>query len=249
MEATVPLLLWMALTVFIAGVATGATALGFAQIMATALALVVDARTAVLILAVTVPVISGLQVIHHRRSPFPARRLLPVLGGAFVGVPVGVFLLTVLSTEFLAGAVGLVSLLYVLTRVVRVRPIVWPEQERYLGPLAGLGGGVLNGALGLSGPVLIPYLLALRLPLPTFGYAVSVMYVSMTLFRLSGLLASGTLVVSTALLGVGLLIPALVGQRVGFVLQRRLGSEVFERIVLASLVVGATALLARAIGL
>jgi uncharacterized protein len=242
-------LLLMATVVFIAGVATGATALGFAQITAPALALILDARLAVLLLAVTVPVISGLQVIHHRRAALPTRRLVPVLIGGLVGVPVGIYLLTVLSSAVIAGAVGATSLAYVLTRVTRYRPTVRPEQELLIGPIAGLGGGILNGAIGLSGPVLIPYLLALRLPLATFGYAISVMYATMTLFRLFGLVVSGALVAGTMALGVGLLVPGLIGQRVGFVLQRRLRSETFERLVLVSLLVGAIALVGRALGL
>jgi uncharacterized protein len=238
----------IAAVVFMAGVVTGATALGFAQITATALALLVDPRAAVIILAITVPVVSGLQVFHHRRDALPAKRLVPLLVGALVGVPIGVWLLTVLSGAAVAGVVGAVTLLYVLTRMIHLRPNVTRDQEPYLGPVAGAGAGVLNGIIGVSGPVLIPYLLALGLPAATFGYAVSVMFVCMTVLRLVGLVATGTLVPSTALLGAALLVPALGGQRVGFVLQRRLDAPAFERLVLATLVVGGISLVARALG-
>jgi hypothetical protein len=95
--------------------------------------------------------------------------------------------------------------------------------------------------------VLIPYLLAMGLPAATFAYAVSVMFVCMTVLRLAGLIATGTLVPGTALLGAALLVPALGGQRVGFIVQRRLDSVTFERIVLATLVVGGMSLVARAL--
>ena len=243
------LLLLITLIVFVAGVVTGATALGFAQITATALALLLDPRAAVVILAVTVPVISGLQIIHHRHDALPARRLLPVLAGALVGVPLGVWLLTVLSSAAIAAIVGAATLAYVVTRLVRLRPSIRRDNEPYVGPLAGVGAGVLNGTIGVSGPVLIPYLLAMGLPAATFAYAVSVMFVCMTVLRLVGLVVSGTLVPATAVLGAGLLVPALVGQRVGFVLHRRLGSVTFERLVLATLAFGGISLVARSLGL
>lgn len=239
----------ISVTVFGAGVVTGATALGFAQISAVVLALLLDARSAVIILAVTVPIISGLQIVHHRRAALPARRLFPVLAGALLGVPAGVWLLTVLSEQAIAGLVGATSLGYVATRVLRWVPSIRAEREPIVGPLAGIGGGVLNGAIGLSGPVLIPYLLALGLGAASFGYAVSVMYVAMTSVRLVGLVATGALVPGTALLGAALLVPALAGQRLGFVLHSRLGATTFERVALASLVVGGLTLLVRAVGL
>jgi hypothetical protein len=241
------LIVVIASVVFLAGVVTGATALGFAQITATVLALLIDARSAVIILAVTVPIISGLQVFHHRTDALPAGRLVPVLLGALVGVPIGVWLLTVLSSEAIAGVVGATTLLYVFTRMIRLRPKIRRDQETYIGPVAGVGAGVLNGTIGVSGPVLIPYLLAMGLPAATFAYAVSVMFVCMTVLRLAGLIATGTLVPGTALLGAALLVPALGGQRVGFIVQRRLDSVTFERIVLATLVVGGISLVARAL--
>lgn len=240
--------LLIGLVVFLAGVVTGATALGFAQITATVLALLLDPRSAVVILAVTVPVISGLQVFHHRADALPAGRLLPVLLGALVGVPIGVWLLTVLTSAAIAGLVGAATLLYVATRVMRLRPTIRRDQEPYVGPIAGVGAGVLNGTIGVSGPVLIPYLLAIGLPAATFAYAVSVMFVCMTVLRLGGLIVTGTLVPDTALLGAALLVPALGGQRVGFLLQGRLDSVAFERIVLATLVVGGISLVARSLG-
>ena len=239
----------IAVTIFGAGIVTGATALGFAQISAVVLALLLDARSAVIILAVIVPIISGLQIVHHRRAALPARRLLPVLAGALLGVPAGVWLLTVLPEQAIAGLVGATSLGYVATRFLRWVPTIRGDREPIVGPLAGIGGGILNGAIGLSGPILIPYLLALGLGPASFGYAVSVMYVAMTSVRLVGLVGTGALVPATALLGAVLLVPALVGQRLGFVLQQRLATATFERVALASLFVGGLTLVVRAFGL
>jgi hypothetical protein len=240
-----PLFLAIVATVFVAGVSTGTTGLGFAQLTSTALGLLVDTRIAVLILSVTVPAVSGMQIIHNRRERLPMRRLLPVIIGALIGVPIGVWFLAVLPTRFIAGFLGVVTLLYVATRLLRFRPHLDARQERAVGPFAGIAGGIFNGTVGVSGPVLVPYLLSLNMPAATFAYTVSVLFVTMTVFRLFGLVVSGTMQAPTFLLGLALLVPALIGQRVGFILQRWLSRRTFEAIVLVSLILGGIALLLR----
>lgn len=243
-----PLFLTMVATVFVAGISTGTTGLGFAQLTSTALGLLVDTRTAVLVLSVTVPAVSGMQIIHNRRERLPMRRLRPLIIGALIGVPIGVWFLAVLPAQFIAGFLGVVTLLFVATRLLRFRPQLDARQERAVAPFAGVAGGIFNGTVGVSGPVLVPYLLALNLPAATFAYTVSVLFVTMTVFRLSGLVVSGTMQAQTFLLGLALLVPALIGQRIGFLLQRWLSRRAFEAFVLVSLLFGGIALLFRALG-
>src|SRR3990172_9728649 len=98
---TDPLFLTMVGRVLVAGVSTGTSGLGFAQLTSTALGLLLDTRTAVLILSVTVPAVSGTQMIHNRRERLPLRRVLPVIIGALIGVPIGVWFLAVLPAPVL----------------------------------------------------------------------------------------------------------------------------------------------------
>lgn len=242
------LLLLVVLVVFVAGISTGMTGLGFAQLTATSLGLMLDPRTAVLVLSITVPAVSGMQIVRNRRQSLPTRRLLPLLLGALAGVPLGVVLLTVMPSRLIAGFLGTVTLLFVVTRLARFRPTLSRERERYVMPAAGVAAGVFNGTVGVSGPVLVPLLLSLKLPAATFAYTVSVIFVGMTLVRLAGIVLSGTMSGDTFVLGLGLLVPAVAGQRVGFILQRWVPERVFESIVLSLLSLGGVVLLARAFG-
>lgn len=243
-----PFLLFIGLVVFVAGVSTGMTGLGFAQLTATSLGLLIDPKTAVLVLSITVPAVSGLQILRNRRQALPTRRLLPLLIGALAGVPIGVILLTILPSDLIAGFLGSVTLLFVLTRLAKYRPTLSPAREPYVMPAFGVAAGIFNGTVGVSGPVLVPLLLSLKLPAATFAYTVSVLFVAMTLVRLTGIVLSGTMSPDTFLLGLALLVPAVTGQRVGFILQRWVPERVFEWIVLALLALGGVVLLARAAG-
>lgn len=244
-----PLLLLVGGVVFLAGISTGMTGIGFAQLTATSLGLLIDPKTAVLVLSITVPAVSGLQIVRNRRQALPMRRVLPLLVGALAGVPLGVVLLTVLPSNLIAGLLGVVTLLFVMTRLARYRPTLDPAHEPYVMPVAGMAAGVFNGTVGVSGPVLVPLLMSLKLPAATFAYTVSVIFVGMTLVRLTGIVLSGTMSADTFMLGLGMLVPAVLGQRVGFVLQRWVPERVFEWIVLALLSLGGVVLLARGIGI
>jgi uncharacterized membrane protein YfcA len=63
------------------------------------------------------------------------------------------------------------------------------------------------------------------------------------------LIVTSTLTLQVAALGAALLVPALVGQRLGFVLRPRLSSAAFERLVLILLLLAAVSLIGRGLGL
>ena len=116
-----------------------------------------------------------------------------------------------------------------------------------LSPLVGLTAGICNGSIGVSGPVVGSYLLALDMPAASFTFTVSLMYCSMSLLRLIGLSALGEVGQAQLAMGLGLLALALVGQRVGFWLQRRISQQSFERAVLGVMLVAGVGLIGRAL--
>jgi hypothetical protein len=116
-----------------------------------------------------------------------------------------------------------------------------------LAPIVGFLAGVSNGSVGVSGPILAPYLLAMRMPPPTFSFTISMLFLAMNVIRFAGLIAVGALGAGTLILGGALLVPAIVGQRIGFGLQRRVSRPVVERVVLVLLFLAAVSLLVRAL--
>lgn len=71
---------------------------------------------------------------------------------------------------------GVISLLFVATQVMPYQPTINPSGQKFLNPLVGVSAGILCGVSGLYGPVLIVYLLALRLPKDEFVSALALMY-------------------------------------------------------------------------
>jgi uncharacterized membrane protein YfcA len=91
-----PTLLLLVAAVFVAGCLNGTTGLGFANLAGVALALLLDARTAVILLAGITPVVLVLPVWRYRAYASGARRLLPMFVAMPVGVLIGAYLLVAL---------------------------------------------------------------------------------------------------------------------------------------------------------
>jgi uncharacterized membrane protein YfcA len=240
----------MAMIVFLAGMSTGTTGLGFAQLSAVGLAFVVDAKTAVILLAITVPAVSAVQVMRHRSSVAEWRSRMSLLFVCcLVGVPIGAFLLTILSVRVIAFLLGVFTLAFVVTRLRRPTFGIGREHERLLAPVVGVTAGIFNGTIGVSGPVLGSYLIAIGVSAATFAFTIQTLFLTMTLVRLGGLVVLGEITWPLLLIGSILLVPALAGQSVGIWLQRRVSARGFERAVLVVMAMAGVGLLMRGIGL
>ena len=232
--------------VSISALVNGMVGFGFALLAVNALALVLDAKDGVIVMSLVAPLMSGLQLWHHRRRLGVGRRLRPLIAGALLGSLIGVQLLVLLPAEAVTLALGAFTIWYVLTSL-RERPPMAAARQRWLAPIVGVGGGVANGALGASGPVFGTYLTAIGLRGAEFAVAISIVFFVMGVVRV-GLLAAfdqySTTTVSVALL---IALPAILSQRVGFHLQGRLDRATIYRAVLVVLAIGGINLLWRGI--
>lgn len=231
-----------------AGLSTGATGLGFAQLTAVGLSFALDARTAVILLALTVPPVSFVQLLRHRGSAGEWRSRMVVLSVACIaGVPIGAYLLTILPESAIATVLGLFTLLFIATRLWRPTFTIEPAHERVAAPVVGILGGIFNGTIGVSGPILGSYLIALGVRPATFAFTIQVLFLAMTLVRLAGLTALGEVTPPLLAIGAMLLVPSLAGQTAGFWLQERISRTAFERSVLVIMAIAAVGLLARGV--
>jgi uncharacterized membrane protein YfcA len=218
--------------VFLSALINGAVGFGFALLSVIALAFVVDPKTVVIVISIVTPIVSMSQVWHHRDRRAVLGRLGLLLAASAIGCIVGTQLLLVLPTWALSIAMGGFALTYVLTALRRGRPTMAAKTERALGPFVGFGAGVLNGAVGASGHILGPYLHAIGLHARDFAFAISSVFVLMSLVRIVMIAALGAYTTASLVLSALIVVPAIVGQRVGFVLQRRIDHRRFEMAVL-----------------
>lgn len=236
------LLVLIALAAFI----NGTIGFGFALLAVIALALVLDAKTGVVVTSLITPCMSGTQALHFRDRRHLVTRLRGVLAGGLLGTAVGTQLLIVLPSTLVTAALGVFTIAYVVDSLRASRPPLAGSTQRWLGPAAGFVGGVSNGTLGASGPVFGTYLTAIGLRARDFAFGISIVFFIMAVLRVGLLAGLGQYTPTILLLGVALAVPSVLVQRVGFWLKGRLPAETLYRGLLVLLLVAGANLLLRA---
>lgn len=168
---------------------------------------------------------------------FDLRKLLPLVVGGLMGVPLGVFLLQWLDPILFRFGLGLFLLVYCPLMLLLPTDFSWPHGGRLADGASGFAGGVLGGLAGISGPV--PTLWTTlrgwdkdtqRGVLQAFNIAMHM--ATLTAYALSGSITGETLAMF-AWIAPALTIPAVLG----VLLFRRLATQTFRRLILVLLLV------------
>ena len=232
---------------FGAAFVNGMIAFGFALLVVNALAAVLGAKDGIVVLSLLTPLVSGLQIWRYRVHRDTAPRYRTLVVTAVLGTILGARILVFLPGFVISLALGLFTAFDVLIELRGRGARLASGTERRLAPLAGFVGGVTNGTLGAAGPVLGSYLIAIGLRGAEFAFAISVVFFSMSVVRTAVLAGLGQYTTSILLLGLLLLVPSVVGQRVGFWLRGRLPAATVERAVLVVLLLASLNLLYRGV--
>jgi hypothetical protein len=150
-----------------------------------------------------------------------------------------------LSPNQLNVMLALAILLAVALMALKPTLRVTQKQEGVVGIGVGLFSGLMGGVSSLTGPVIITYLMSLKLDRDTFVGSISIiyltgalpLYVAMFAFHHIGAVEFG--------LSVAALAPMAVGLWLGKALRQRLNEQVFQRILLVFLTLLAATLLVK----
>ena len=240
MDATYasPLFAFAALVVFAAIFVRTLTGFGAALVLVPLLSLAWDLRQAVLVAAL-VQATTGVPVAIGARRAASRAALATLLLGSLCGLVVGAFLLAALPLPWLRRGLGILTLLFGLSRFTPIAARVAPTPSRrlaFLGVPVGFASGLLTGAIGTGGPPVVAYL-HYRLATPAARRATLLLYfMVLDLARLPGYLRLG--IGSATLLWTGAaLIPfALLGIVCGNYALGRLGDRLVSQAVAVLLI-------------
>ena len=189
-------------------------------------------------------VVAQLQSISMVRHAIVPRRVAPFLLGGVMGLPLGVWLLTLLEPGPFKLGTGLFLLLYSASMLAMGRPafVLGPGPFRLADGSVGFAGGVLGGATGLSG----------ALPTAWCGlrgwnkdeqrgvyqpYNLTILGLALAAYLFGGLLTQETLMLAAVALP-GTVLGTWIGTRT----YRRVGETGFRRVVLILLLISGLAL-------
>jgi uncharacterized membrane protein YfcA len=213
----------------------GATGLGLPQIAIPVMATFLGVEPAVVIMAIP-GVVANTWLLWNYRGHFGATRDLPaLLVMGTIGAILGTLLLDTLNENILAlvlaGMIGAYVLIFFTHPHLRIPPRI----TRFTAPPVGLAAGVLQGATGISGPLLSTYLHGYRLPREAFIVSITTMFQVYSVVQTITLASIGLYTSRLLLLSVLSLIPIMTLLPLGARMTDRLSRRTFDLVVLTLL--------------
>lgn len=230
------------------GLVKGATGAGTPIVAVPVMAAFYDVRLAVVVMVVPNLVSNFWQMRRFRRARLPRDFARTFAIGGAVGAALGTGLLAVLPEAALALLIAGAVALYVLLRLVRPDLRLAFATARAMVLPVGTAAGVLQGAAGISGPISVSFLSAMRLERPVFIATVSAFFVAMSAVQLLALVAVGLMTPGRLALSVVAILPVLAAMPLGNWVGGRLSARVFDRIILTLLTVMSARLAWSALG-
>lgn len=218
-----------AAALFLGGFTKGIAGLGLPMVAIPLLAFAVSLPTAVALLVLPT-IVSNLFQAFQRGAFLPVvRRFWPLLVVFLPAIALGAKLLVSVDERILYVVLGIAIL--AITVLIRLAPrfAISRRAERWLSPLVGGLSGLLGGASSLFGPVIMIYLLTLRMDKREYIATVSLLYCTGAASFGIALTAVGGFGREQALYSALALGPVFAGMLVGQKIGDRLDRRNFER--------------------
>lgn len=229
------------------GLLKGATGAGAPILAVPALAAFFDVRFAVIVMLMPNLLTNLWQAVRFRAHVLGWRFMLPLLAGGFAGAGLGTMALKALDPDVLSFCVAVAVMLYVVLRLARPHWILPMGPAHWLSAPAGLLAGMLQGGAGLSAPVSITFLNALRLPRETFIATISALFVAFSVVQLAIASTNGLIRENEIFYSLFALVPVSLAMPLGAALAARVSPQVLDRVILAILAALSAKLLAEAL--
>ncbi len=218
------------------GILKGATGAGAPILAVPALAAVFNVKLAVVIMMMPNLLPNMLQCWRFRHDRMASNFAWIFAGAGAVGAGVGTAMLASLPHETLSLIVAGGVLCYVVLRLAKPGwKLPFDTATRFAAP-AGFAAGILQGSSGISAPISISYLNAMRMKRETYIFTISTFFTAMTLVQIPTLAFFGLLTPGLLGLSMAAVVPILAFMPVGAALARRLSPTAFDRAILLLLV-------------
>ena len=224
-----PLLLIVALVMFIGALIQGVTGFGFVMVAAPIVTIFIEPQTAVPVMLLGTSLLN-LVVLYHGRHHLRLQRVWPMLLAGAAAAPLGAVLLVVLDAGVLKVMIGAVVGVTALAMLAGFRRPVRGEAKALV-PV-GAASGVLNSSTGLAGPPVVLFFTNQGVDARVFRTNIVAHFTAINLTTFPSFVVGGVLTWSTVVLALQLLPAIGAGVIVGILLSRHVREQLFLRIAL-----------------
>lgn len=241
----IPDLPWLlfAVALLTGGLVKGALGVGLPLVAVPLLSLGMPPLLAIALLVVPVLASNFWQAVEGGRLVPSLQRFGGLIAAQFLATVLTVRMTLALSASQLSAMLAGAVLLAVALMAWKPTLQISASRERAVGVGVGLLSGLLGGVSSLTGPVIITYLMALRLRRDEFVGSISIIYLSAALPLYGAMLLFGRLGPTELTGSLLALVPMAAGLLAGKALRQHLDDNRFRRVLLVFLVVLAILLL------
>jgi uncharacterized membrane protein YfcA len=247
MELDPTLIAWCAGSLAVAGVVKGVVGIGIPMVSIALLSLAISVPQAVSLLPVPILVANTWQAFRGGRFKSSLRRFRPLIVALAFGMVIGALLLKHVDDRVLQAVIGIAVMLFSITSLNTPELRVPARAERWLGAVAGAGGGVLGGMSSLFGPPILMFLVSLHLSKDEFVAVIGTVYLLGGVFLLAALAGVRVMGPNEVALSALATPPLLAGMALGQWLRSKISQEVFRTGLLVTVLLIGASLLLRAI--
>ena len=241
-QFTALVLVFCIVAFMLGGLVKGTMGVGLPLVVVPLVSLVLPSPTAIALVSVPVVVSNVVQVWQATPQTRQAKRFTPLIVCMVLATVVTVPMTLALSVKALNAMLAVAVLLAVVTMAFNPVLDIQPRHERRVSAGVGLLSGLLGGVSSLTGPVVITYLMSLRLPREQFVGSISLIYLWGMLPLYVTMAAVGRLGVSELGLSALACAPMFLGMAAGRKLRGRLSEALFRKLLFGFLVLIALAL-------
>lgn len=240
-------LLVIALASALGATVKSVTGLGYPLLAVPLIALAIGVEDAVVVVAVPNLAANVYLCWESRDARGETRDLPRLIGFGMVGAVVGTLLLVNVPEEWLLIGLALTIGVFIVNFLRRPELQIDRAVARRWSPVAGALAGLMQGAIGVSGPVVATWLHGYRLPVRAYIHSVTFIFGTTGAVQLAILLSQGQMTVDRAIGAAIASVAVAVCLPLGIRLRSRLAGPTFDWVLLAVLAASAVSLVIDAV--
>ncbi len=222
------------------------TGMGYPLVAIPFLSHFIGVETAVVVVALPNVAANAVLNVHVREARHETRDLTSLAIGTVVGAAVGTALLVSIPEWPLLLVLAATIVVFVVHYLRRPELRLQPATTRRWAPLAGATTGLMQGAVGIPGPIVAMWFHGYRLGKDAYVFSVTLLFLLAGVAQILVLAAGDELDRDRLRAAALALVATMVVIPFGTSLRARLEGRTFEHIVLVLLMVSAVSLLVRA---
>ena len=224
-----------AAAILFGGIVKGTLGVGLPLFAVPIMSLMIGSTQAIALVAVPVLVSNIWQAWQEASWKASLKRFWPLMLTQAIMTVFAVHWTLSFSVKELNMLVAFAVILAVVSMLFKPSFTIPADKERWTGALVGTLSGMLGGVSSLMGPILISYMLSLKLQRDEFVGAVSVIYLNAAWPLYLAMYSFGRMEVVDLGYSVLALLPMAIGLRTGQKLRHRLSEDAFRKVLLGFL--------------